>query len=60
MCQSLSKTTCNCTFLDTGGFAQAFFSEKKRQAVVDLFEFDNDIDEDGDNKWYWASFYPDT
>ena len=46
MCQSHQKQPVTVLFLDTGGFAQAFFSEKNRQAVIDLFCFDNDIDEE--------------
>ena len=30
------------SILDTGGIAQAYFSEKNRDAVCDLFDFDDD------------------
>ena len=31
-------------FLDTGGTAQAFFAEKNRDAVADLYQWDSDED----------------
>ena len=33
-------------FLDTGGTSQAFFAEKNRDAVAELYQWDSDDDRD--------------